>query len=115
MLSFKKYSMNLRGRLVTIDRPWVMGIINVTPDSFYSESRVTDEQALVARVRQMLEEGADVIDLGACSTRPGSDQVDEQEEMRRMQWALRVLRSAAPDVIVSIDTYRSQVARCCIE
>ena len=115
MLSFKKYSMNLRGRLVTIDRPWVMGIINVTPDSFYSESRVTDEQALVARVRQMLEEGADVIDLGACSTRPGSDQVDEQEEMRRLQWALRVLRSAAPDVIVSIDTYRSQVARCCIE
>ena len=104
MLSFKKYSMNLRGRLVTIDRPWVMGIINVTPDSFYSESRVTDEQALVARVRQMLEEGADVI-----------DQVDEQEEMRRLQWALRVLRSAAPDVIVSIDTYRSQVARCCIE
>ena len=69
---FKTYSLNLRGKLVTIDRPWVMGIVNVTPDSFYGGSRVADEQSLVGRNRRMLDEGVDVIDVGACSTRPGS-------------------------------------------
>lgn len=115
MLPFKTYSLNLHGRLVTIDRPWVMGIINVTPDSFYSGSRVADEDMLAERVRLMLADGADVLDVGACSTRPGSDQVDEQEEMRRLQWSLQVIRSVAPDVIVSVDTYRSHVARRCVE
>ena len=115
MLPFKTYSLNLHGRLVTIDRPWVMGIINVTPDSFYSGSRVAGEDMLAQRVRLMLADGADVLDVGACSTRPGSDQVDEQEEMRRLQWSLQVIRSVAPDVIVSVDTYRSHVARRCVE
>ena len=76
MQPFKTYSLNLKGRLVTIDRPWVMGIINVTPDSFYGGSRVEDEQTLVERVQAMLDDGADVLDIGACSTRPGSEQVD---------------------------------------
>lgn len=115
MQPFKTYSLNLHGRLVTIDRPWVMGIINVTPDSFYSGSRVADEQMLAERVGLMLADGADVLDVGACSTRPGSDQVDEQEEMRRLQWSLQVIRSVAPDVMVSVDTYRSHVARRCVE
>jgi dihydropteroate synthase len=115
MQPFKTYSLNLKGRLVTIDRPWVMGIINVTPDSFYSGSRVTDEQALVERVLSMLADGADVIDLGACSTRPGSEQVDAQGEMERLQWALAAIRRVAPDTIVSIDTYRADVARRCVE
>lgn len=115
MQPFKTYSLNLKGRLVTIDRPWVMGIINVTPDSFYSGSRVTDEQALVERVQSMLADGADVIDLGACSTRPGSEQVDAQGEMERLQWALAAIRRVAPDTIVSIDTYRADVARRCVE
>ena len=112
---FHTYSLNLHGRLVTIDRPWVMGIINVTPDSFYSGSRVNDERSLVERVRQMLDEGADVLDVGACSTRPGSEQVDARQEMERLQWALGVMRREASDAIISVDTYRADVARRCVE
>ena len=112
---FKPYSLNLRGQSVTIDRPWVMGIVNVTPDSFYSGSRVADEQTLIGRVKTMVAEGADVIDVGACSTRPGSESVDAKEEKRRLEWALAAIRRAAPDVIVSVDTYRASVARCCVE
>lgn len=115
MQPFKPYSLNLKGRLVTIDRPWVMGIINVTPDSFYSNSRVTDEQALVERVQAMMADGVDVIDVGACSTRPGSESVDAQGEMERLEWALAVIRRVAPDVILSVDTYRADVAHRCIE
>ena len=112
---FIKYSLNLRGRLVEIDRPWVMGIVNVTPDSFYSGSRATDEQTLVGRVRQLLSEGADILDIGACSTRPGSESVSEQGEMDRLQWALDIIRREAPDAIISVDTYRAAVARRCVE
>ena len=115
MQPFKTYSLNLRGRLVTIDRPWVMGIINVTPDSFYSGSRVNDEGLLTERVRQMIADGADVIDVGACSTRPGSESVDAQGEMARLEWALAVIRREAPDVVVSVDTFRADVARRCVE
>ena len=115
MEPFKSYSLNLKGRLVTIDRPWVMGIINVTPDSFYSGSRVADEQTLIERVRAMVADGADVIDVGACSTRPGSASVDARGEMERLQWALAAIRRELPDVILSIDTYRAEVARRCVE
>ena len=111
---FKPYSMNLRGRLVEIDRPWVMGIVNVTPDSFYSGSRATDELTLVDRVRLLMAEGADVLDIGACSTRPGSQSVDVQGEMERLQWALGIIRREAPGVILSVDTYRADVARRCV-
>jgi dihydropteroate synthase len=115
MQPFHTYSLNLHGRLVTIGRPWVMGIINITPDSFYSGSRVNDEQSLVARVRQMLDDGADVLDVGACSTRPGSESVDAQGEMDRLEWALKVIRREAPGTILSVDTYRADVARRCVE
>ena len=112
---FKPYSINLRGRLVEIDRSWVMGIVNVTPDSFYSGSRATDELTLVDRVRQLMAEGADMLDIGACSTRPGSQSVDAQGEMERLQWALSIIRREAPGVILSVDTYRADVARRCVE
>ena len=115
MYPFKTYSLNLRGRLVEIDQPWVMGIVNVTPDSFFSGSRATDEQTLVGRVRQLLNEGADILDIGACSTRPGSESVSEQGEMDRLQWALDIIRREAPDAIISVDTYRAAVARRCVE
>lgn len=115
MLPFKTYSLNLKGRLVTIDRPWVMGIINVTPDSFYSGSRVADEHTLIERVGLMLADGADVLDVGACSTRPGSESVDAQGEMERLRWALTAIRRAFPDVILSVDSYRAEVARHCVE
>lgn len=112
---FQTYSLNLKGRLVTIDRPWVMGIVNITPDSFYSGSRVNDEPSLVERVIQMLAEGADVLDVGACSTRPGSESIDAPGEMERLEWALKVIRREAPDAIISVDTYRADVARRCVE
>ncbi len=115
MQPFRTYSLNLRGRLVTIDRPWVMGIINVTPDSFYGQSRVNDERTLVDRVRTMVADGADMLDVGACSTRPGSEQVDAMGEMERLQWALDLIRNEAPDLILSVDTYRAEVARRCVE
>lgn len=115
MQPFKTYSLNLKGRLVTIDRPWVMGIINITPDSFYSDSRVADERMLVERIHTMVADGADVLDVGACSTRPGSESVDARGEMERLQWALAVIRREMPDVILSVDTYRAEVARRCVE
>ena len=115
MCPFKPYSLNLRGRLVEIDRPWVMGIVNVTPDSFYSGSRVNDELTLINLVQQLLTEGADMLDIGACSTRPGSQSVDAQGEMQRLEWAFAVIRRIAPDVILSVDTYRADVARRCVE
>ena len=115
MLPFKPYSLNMRGRLVTMQRPWVMGIVNITPDSFYSSSRATDEQTLMARVHQLLDEGADILDMGACSTRPGSDQVTASEEMDRLQWALGIIRREWPDTILSVDTYRADVANRCVE
>ena len=115
MQPFKTYSLNLRGRLVTIDRPWVMGIVNITPDSFFGGSRAMDEHTLVERVRQLLDDGADVLDVGACSTRPGSESVSEQGEMERLEWALGIIRRVAPDAIISVDTYRANVARRCVE
>lgn len=98
-----------------IQRPCVMGIINVTPDSFYSNSRVADEQTLRERIGQMIDDCADIIDLGACSTRPGSEQVSAQEEMKRLHWALKIIRQMAPDLILSVDTYRADVAQYCVE
>ena len=92
-----------------------MGILNVTPDSFYAASRVTDAEAVVARARQILDEGGKIVDVGACSTRPGSTPVDEDGEWRRLDGALSALRRALPDALLSVDTFRSAVARRCVQ
>ena len=113
--TFKKYSINLRGRLVEIDRPWVMGIVNATPDSFYDHSRVSTPQAIAARVGEMVKDGANIIDIGACSTRPGSEQVSAKEEIKRLDVAVAAAKQAAPGIIISVDTYRADVARHCVE
>ncbi len=114
--SFKTYSINLHGRLVEIDRPWVMGIINATPDSFYSDSRVMNEIAIAQRAKTMVAEGADVLDIGACSTRPGAEVVTADEEMRRLDVAVKAVREAVSnEVILSVDTFRASVARHCVE
>ena len=115
MSDFKTYSLNLHGRLVEIIQPLVMGIVNATPDSFYDRSRVLDAEAIQARVREMIEQGADIIDIGACSTRPGAEVVSSSEEMKRLDVALAAARKAAPDVIISVDTFRAKVARHCVE
>ena len=116
MVEFKKYSLNIKGRLIEIDRPLVMGIVNATPDSFYDQSRVLDRDAINARVREMVEQGADIIDIGACSTRPGAIVATAQQEMERLNIAVEAVREAAGDsVLISIDTYRANVARHCVE
>ena len=109
------YSICVRGRLVELNRPLVMGILNVTPDSFYAASRAETGGAVVARARQMMAEGADIIDIGACSTRPGGDAVDCEEETLRLQRAVVAVREALPDAVISVDTFRPAVARRCVE
>ena len=95
--------------------PLVMGILNVTPDSFYAPSRVADGDSLVARARRMVEEGSDVLDVGACSTRPGSVPVSEEEELRRLLPALETLRKELPQVALSVDTSSARVAIECLQ
>lgn len=109
------HSLNLRGRLYEIGEPKVMGILNVTPDSFYAESRTDSEEEIAARVRQMVDEGADMIDIGGCSSRPGAADVSPEEEMARLRRGLRTVRRLCPDIPVSVDTYRADVARMCVE
>ena len=111
------YTMNLRGKLVELQRPWVMGILNVTPDSFYADSRtpMAEPDSIAHRVRQMLAEGADIIDVGAYSSRSGADDISPLEEMRRLEVALTTVREVAPEVYVSVDTFRTEVARQCVE
>ncbi|MCF0198436.1 MAG: dihydropteroate synthase [Bacteroidaceae bacterium] len=109
------YTVNIRGRLMDLSVPRVMGILNVTPDSFYAESRQQTDDAIAARAEQLLAEGADIIDLGACSSRPGADDVPADEEKRRLAAALRVIRRHHPEAVVSIDTFRAEVAAYCVE
>ena len=115
MIKPVEYTINVRGRLVDLSQPKVMGILNVTPDSFYSGSRKQTEQEIAARANQIVEEGGAFIDVGAFSTRPGATEVDEAEEARRLKWALGIVRREQPDVPLSVDTYRPSVARSCIE
>ena len=113
---FKPYSLNLGGRLLEIDQPLVMGIINVTPDSFYSESRFNESQLIARRAGQIIEEGGKIIDLGGYSTRPGAPAVDEKEEMARLRMAIKAVREATGDeAIISVDTFRASVARMAVE
>ena len=108
---FRPFSLNIRGKLHTFDRPLVMGIVNVTPDSFFADSRTYDDNAIKARVRKMLDEGADIIDIGAYSSRPGADEVSVEEETMRIAKGMIIIRQIAPDTIISVDTFRADVAR----
>lgn len=111
----KHYSLNLGGRLFDLTEPVVMGIMNVTPDSFWSGSRTQGADAIRSRTQQIVAEGGRIIDLGACSTRPGAELVDGAEELRRLLPALKIIREEAPDMPISVDTYRADVARACVE
>ena len=92
----------------------IMGIINVTPDSFWSGSRVQDKTTLLERARFMISHGADAIDVGGCSTRPGAVQASADEEMQRLEWGLETIRAEFPDILLSVDTYRPQIAERCV-
>lgn len=108
---FTPFSLNIGGRLVDYTRPAVMGIVNVTPDSFYAGSRTTDAEAVERRVAAMLGEGVDIIDVGAYSSRPGAADVSPDEESERLARGLEAVRRVAPDAVVSVDTFRASVAR----
>lgn len=109
------FSINVGGRLLSLEIPLVMGILNCTPDSFFSGSRKQTEREIAERAQQIVSEGGRMIDVGAFSTRPGADEVPIEEELRRLQTALQIVRREVPDAIVSVDTYRPLVARRCVE
>lgn len=109
------HTLNLRGKLYSLCEPKIMGILNVTPDSFYAESRTSNEEHIAARVQQLMDDGADMIDIGGYSSRPGADDVSPEEEMNRLRRGLRVVRRLYPEVPVSVDTFRADVARMCVE
>ena len=106
---------NANGRLMDLSEPQVMGILNVTPDSFYAGSHGVTEGYIIDRIHQIMNEGASIIDIGACSTRPGADEVSIEEEMSRLRMGLALIRKHRPDAIVSVDTYRADVAKMCVE
>lgn len=105
------YSIKVQGRLLSLDSPKVMGILNLTPDSFYGKSRCQSRDEILSHVAEMTAQGMDILDVGACSTRPGGVLVSEKEEMNRLFPALEWIREAYPEKIVSVDTFRSSVAR----
>lgn len=109
------YTLNIGGRLMDLSEPQVMGILNVTPDSFYVGSRVQTEREIVERANQIVSEGGAVIDVGAYSTRPGASEVSESEEMDRLRFGLDIIRRELPYSVISVDTFRPDVARMAVE
>lgn len=115
MEKLKKNYINVNGTLMDLSTPRVMGILNVTPDSFYAGSRMQTEMEIAQRVEQIVEEGGEIIDIGAYSSRPNAEDVSPCEEMERLRKGLEILHRVAPDAIVSVDTFRADVARMCVE
>lgn len=111
----KQYTINVNGQLIDLFRPQVMGILNVTPDSFYFGSRKQTEWEIRERVEQIVNEGGQMIDIGAYSSRPGADDVSEEEEMRRLREGMKIVKELAPDMPASVDTFRANVAKMCVE
>ena len=109
------YTLNVHGQLLDLSRPLMMGILNATPDSFFADSRRQTEEEIAACSQKMLAEGAAIIDVGGCSTRPGGEVATEAEEMKRLRTALTVIRGELPTAVLSIDTFRPDVARMAVE
>lgn len=107
----KNISLNLNGSILDLSTPRVVGIINATPDSFYHESRLLDPSQALQVAREMILQGADILDIGAVSSRPGADEITEEEELSRLSPVLEIIRNEIPDCIISVDTWRSGVAR----
>ena len=109
------YTININGRLMDLSEPQVMGILNVTPDSFYAASRKLTEQEIAECASRIVAEGGTIIDVGACSTRPGFQEISEAEEMERLRFGLGIVRRELPDGVISVDTFRPDVARMAVE
>lgn len=105
-----KHTLNCGGTVVDLSKPGVMGILNITPDSFYDGGKHLSETSLIGQVHKMVEEGADIIDVGGYSSRPGAAHVASEEEKERIKWALQLIRRNFPSVLISIDTFRSEIA-----
>ena len=110
-----QYTINVRGKLVDFSSPQVMGILNVTPDSFFAGSRKQTEAEIADRANQVIAEGGTIIDVGAFPTRPGAPEVSQEEEMARLRFGLEIVRREQPDAVVSVDTFRPDVARMAVE
>ena len=110
-----QYTINVRGKLVDFSSPQVMGILNVTPDSYFAGSRKQTEAEIADRANQVIAEGGTIIDVGAFSTRPGAPEVSQEEEMARLRFGLEIVRREQPDAVVSVDTFRPDVARMAVE
>ncbi len=108
-------SLCLNGNLLSLEKPLIMAILNITPDSFFSESRCQTEQGLLSQIRGFIRDGADIIDIGSCSTRPNAKFANEKEEITRLCFAMDVIRKHFPDILLSIDTFRSLVAKKMVE
>ena len=108
------YTLNIGGQLLSLERPLVMGILNATTESFYEASQMHTADAVAERALTMLREGASIIDVGGCSTKPGLAPVSEEEEMRRLGMALAAIRTVAPEAILSVDTFRASIAERCV-
>ncbi len=113
-ISSSKY-ININGSLLDLSTPRVMGILNVTPDSFYAGSRMQTEAEIAGRAQQILDEGGTIIDIGAYSSRPNAENVSPREEMERLRMGLEILRKTHPEAVISVDTFRADVARMCVE
>lgn len=111
----KPFTLNIRGNLLRVERPMIMGIINVTPDSFWEGSRAADADSIAGRAAAMIADGADIIDLGACSTRPGAETCDAATEEARIAVGVEAVRSVSADIPLSVDTFRASVARSAVE
>jgi dihydropteroate synthase len=109
------FTLNCKGRLLVVEKPLVMGIINTTPDSFYNESRFEGKDAVLKQAEQMLLDGASILDIGGQSTRPGSEKISAEQELERVLGPVESLHRHFPDAIISIDTYYSTVASACIK
>lgn len=105
------FTLNCKGRILTLDSPLVMGILNMTPDSFYQGSRNAGKDELLRNASKMIEDGADILDIGGQSTRPGAKAITVDEELHRVVSAISVLKAEFPDAVISVDTYRSKVAK----
>ena len=109
------YTLNVNGQLLDLSSSLVMGILNVTPDSFYDGSRTMQDEAIARRADEIIQQGGGVIDVGAFSTRPGANEVTEEEEMQRLRRALQIIRKCQPQAVLSVDTFRPAVARMAVE
>ncbi len=114
IVSRKTFSLNINGALLEINRPLIMGILNVTPDSFYTDSRCYNKKAIISRLQQIVSEGADMIDIGAYSSRPQAADISVEEEKRRLAVGLSVIKKEYPNICISVDTFRADVAEWCI-